>query len=49
MLGIPVLPAIVLFVGLSLFYTYIGGVKGGDLDGCCAIRMFLAGGLFTLG
>jgi len=49
MLGIQVLPAIVLFVGLSLFYTYIGGVKAVIWTDAAQFGLFLAGGLFTLG
>src|SRR3954470_12046049 len=48
MLGIGVLPAIVLFVVLSLVYTYIGGVKAVIWTDAVQFGLFLAGGLFTL-
>src|SRR5206468_1614392 len=43
-----VLPAIVLFVVLSLVYTYIGGVKAVIWTDAVQFGLFLAGGLFTL-
>ena len=48
MLGIQVLPAILLFVGLSLLYTYIGGVKAVIWTDAVQFGLFLAGGIFTL-
>jgi SSS family transporter len=48
MLGLHVLPAIVLFVVLSLVYTYIGGVKAVIWTDAVQFGLFLAGGLFTL-
>jgi SSS family transporter len=48
MLGIGVLPAIVLFVVLSLIYSYIGGVKAVIWTDAVQFGLFLAGGLFTL-
>src|SRR4051812_42266576 len=48
MLGIHILPAIVLFVALSLLYTYIGGVKAVIWTDAVQFGLFLAGGLFTL-
>jgi solute:Na+ symporter, SSS family len=48
MLGIPVLPAILLFVGLSLIYTYVGGVKAVIWTDAVQFVLFLAGGLYTL-
>src|ERR1051326_7887581 len=48
MLGIQVLPAIVLFVVLSLLYTYVGGVKAVIWTDAVQFGLFLAGGLFTL-
>src|SRR6266700_1617035 len=48
MLGIQVLPAIVLFVALSLLYTYVGGVKAVIWTDAVQFGLFLAGGLFTL-
>ena len=48
MLGSGVLPSIVLFVALSLLYTYIGGVKAVIWTDAVQFGLFLAGGLFTL-
>src|SRR3954451_4086375 len=48
MLGIHVLPAIILFVALSLLYTYIGGVKAVIWTDAVQFGLFLAGGIFTL-
>src|SRR6266478_8594872 len=48
MLGIGVLPAIVLFVVLSLLYTYVGGVKAVIWTDAAQFGLFLAGGIFTL-
>ena len=48
MLGIGVLPAIVLFVVLSLIYTYIGGVKAVIWTDAVQFGLFLLGGLFAL-
>src|SRR3954471_6519923 len=48
MLGIKVFPAIVLFVALSLIYTYIGGVKAVIWTDAVQFGLFLAGGLFTI-
>ena len=48
MLGIGVLPAIVLFVGLSLVYTYVGGVKAVIWTDAVQFGLFLLGGLFAL-
>src|SRR5436190_3228595 len=48
MLGIQILPAIVLFVALSLVYTYVGGVKAVIWTDAVQFGLFLAGGLFTL-
>src|SRR3954454_19451663 len=48
MLGVGVLPSIVLFVALSLVYTYIGGVKAVIWTDAVQFGLFLAGGLFTL-
>ena len=44
----PVLGAILIFVGLSLFYTYIGGVKAVIWTDAVQFGLFLAGGLFAL-
>src|ERR1044072_1490118 len=48
MLGIHELPAILLFVALSLVYTYIGGVKAVIWTDAVQFGLFLAGGLFTI-
>jgi SSS family solute:Na+ symporter len=48
MLGINVLPAIILFVLLSLVYTYIGGVKAVIWTDAVQFGLFLVGGLFTV-
>lgn len=48
MLGIGVLPSIVLFVVVSLVYTYIGGVKAVIWTDAVQFGLFLAGGLFTI-
>src|SRR6059058_559992 len=48
MLGIGVLPSIVLFVALSLIYTYIGGVKAVIWTDAVQFVLFLAGGLFAI-
>ncbi len=44
----PILGAIVLFVGLSLIYTYIGGVKAVIWTDAVQFGLFLIGGLFAL-
>lgn len=44
----PILGAIVLFVGLSLLYTYVGGVKAVIWTDAVQFGLFLAGGLFAL-
>ncbi|HVY71627.1 MAG TPA: hypothetical protein VHH73_16970 [Verrucomicrobiae bacterium] len=46
--GDPILGAILLFVVLSLLYTYIGGVKAVIWTDAAQFILFLAGGLFTL-
>jgi len=48
MLGVDVLTAITLFVGLSLIYTYFGGVKAVIWTDAVQFALFLAGGVFTL-
>ena len=48
MLGIDVFSSIVLFVVLSLIYTYIGGVKAVIWTDAVQFGLFLAGGLFTI-
>ena len=48
MLGLHVLPAILLFVILSLAYTYVGGIKAVVWTEFAQFFLFLAGGLFTL-
>src|SRR5260221_11013681 len=44
----PILGAILLFVVLSLLYTYIGGVKAVIWTDAVQFILFLAGGLFAL-
>lgn len=48
MLGVGVLPSLVLFVVLSLIYSYVGGVKAVIWTDAVQFGLFLAGGLFTL-
>src|SRR5436309_1849179 len=48
MLGLNVLPSIILFVVLSLVYTYIGGVKAVIWTDAVQFGLFLAGGLVSL-
>lgn len=48
MLGVGILPAIMLFVGLSLIYTYIGGIKAVIWTEAVQFLLFLAGGLYVL-
>jgi SSS family transporter len=44
----PVLGAILLFVGLSLLYTYVGGVKAVIWTDAAQFALFLSGGFFAL-
>lgn len=44
----PILGAILIFVGLSLLYTYIGGVKAVIWTDAVQFGLFLAGGLYAL-
>ena len=46
--GDPILGAILLFVLLSLLYTYIGGVKAVIWTDAVQFFLFLAGGVFTI-
>ncbi len=46
--GNPILGAILLFVVLSLLYTYIGGVKAVIWTDAVQFGLFLAGGLYAL-
>ncbi len=46
--GNPILGAILLFVVLSLIYTYIGGVKAVIWTDAVQFGLFLAGGVFAL-
>jgi solute:Na+ symporter, SSS family len=46
--GDPILGAILLFVLLSLVYTYIGGVKAVIWTDAVQFGLFMAGGLFTI-
>ena len=45
--GDPILGAILLFVGLSLLYTYVGGVKAVIWTDAVQFGLFLLGGLFA--
>ncbi|HEY0549566.1 MAG TPA: hypothetical protein VGF13_08190 [Verrucomicrobiae bacterium] len=44
----PILGAILIFVGLSLLYTYVGGVKAVIWTDAVQFALFLAGGIFAL-
>src|SRR5579859_3487783 len=46
--GDPILGAILLFVLLSLLYTYVGGVKAVIWTDAVQFVLFLAGGIYTL-
>jgi SSS family transporter len=46
--GDPILGAILLFVVLSLLYTYVGGVKAVIWTDAVQFGLFMAGGVFTL-
>jgi Na+/proline symporter len=46
--GDPILGAILLFVLVSLFYTYVGGVKAVIWTDAVQFALFLLGGIFTL-
>jgi len=46
--GDPILGAIILFIVLSLIYTYIGGVKAVIWTDAVQFGLFLTGGLFTI-
>lgn len=48
MLNLPVLPAIVLFIALSLVYTYVGGVKAVIWTDALQFGLFLLGGVFAV-
>jgi solute:Na+ symporter, SSS family len=48
MLGIGVVPAILLFVGLSLVYTYIGGVKAVIWTDAVQFVIFVVGGVYVI-
>jgi SSS family transporter len=48
MLNVSVLPAILLFVGLSLIYTYAGGIKAVVWTDAVQFALFMAGGIFTV-
>ena len=43
-----ILLAILLFVGLSLIYTYVGGIKAVVWTDAAQFFLFMAGGIFTL-
>ena len=44
----PILGAILIFVGLSLIYTYVGGVKAVIWTDAAQFGLFVAGGLYAL-
>lgn len=46
--GDPILGSILLFILLSLLYTYIGGVKAVIWTDAVQFALFMAGGIFTL-
>src|SRR6185436_5697906 len=46
--GEPILGAIILFVALSLLYTYIGGVKAVIWTDAVQFGLFLLGGIYAL-
>ena len=46
--GDPILGAILLFIALSLLYTYIGGVKAVIWTDAVQFVLFLLGGLFAV-
>jgi SSS family transporter len=48
MLGVDILPAIILFIGLSLIYTYIGGFKAVIWTDAVQFFLFVGGGVYTL-
>lgn len=48
MLGVGVFEAILLFVGLALLYTYVGGVKAVIWTDAVQFGLFLLGGLFAV-
>ncbi|HYV27827.1 MAG TPA: sodium:solute symporter [Candidatus Eisenbacteria bacterium] len=48
MMGIEIFPAIVLFVALSLIYTYVGGIKAVIWTDAAQFVLFVAGGIFAL-
>lgn len=48
MLGIGIVPSIILFVVLSLVYTYVGGVKAVIWTDAVQFGLFLLGGIYAL-
>jgi SSS family transporter len=48
LLGLAVMPAVLLFIGLSLVYTYFGGVKAVIWTDAVQFGLFLVGGIFTV-
>ena len=48
LLGIEIFPAIVLFIGLSLIYTYVGGFKAVIWTDAVQFFLFVGGGIYTL-
>ncbi len=48
MLGVDLFTAILLFVGLALVYTYVGGIKSVVWTDAAQFLLFMAGGIYTL-
>ncbi|MBM3881238.1 MAG: sodium:solute symporter [Verrucomicrobia bacterium] len=48
MLGVDILTAILIFVGLSLVYTYLGGIKTVVWTDAAQFLLFVGGGVFAL-
>jgi solute:Na+ symporter, SSS family len=48
MMGIDIFPAILLFIVLSLIYTYVGGIKAVVWTDAIQFFLFVAGGVFAL-
>jgi solute:Na+ symporter, SSS family len=48
MLDLRILPSILLFLGLSLVYTYVGGIRAVIWTDAVQFALFMAGGIFTV-